>query len=407
MRFAKSQASVVTKSSGCNQIKRKKMIILEKPYVSTPLVAYLEEKQIPVLHNEMAAQLTVEGHRLNLLDDKQFVEKYNQTHQLYAVSENALVWLYAQLPESELVKKVKILKDKAEFRRICQQIYPDFYYKEVEMKALRSLNPDELPLPLVLKPAVGFLSVGVYIVRSKEEWQAALDDIDQNFAKQCAVFPDTVVRSEMFVLEQFIEGEEYAVDAYYDAEGKPNIINIFHHIFKSETDVSDRLYCMSKQIFEANYPAFNQFCIDLNGVLGLKNFPMHVEFRVDKHTCRAIPIEVNPLRFAGMCLNDLTRHTCHLLPVQAYFEGTHPDYATMWNGIENDVFSFIVLDKPYDTNRALDFERIKRHFHGVLETRDIMNPAMSIWGFLFMQTTPEHKEELHEILHSTLEEFMV
>ena len=182
------------------------MIILEKPYVSAPLVAYLEEKQIPVLHNDMAAQLTAEGHRLNLLDDKQFVEKYQQSQQLYAVSENALVWLYAQLPESELVKKVKILKDKAAFRRICQQIYPDFYYKEVEMKALRSLNPDELPLPLVLKPSVGFLSVGVYIVRSKEEWLAALDDIDRNFAKQCAVFPETVVRSEMFVLEQFIEG---------------------------------------------------------------------------------------------------------------------------------------------------------------------------------------------------------
>ncbi len=355
------------------------MIILEKPYVSAPLVAYLEEKQIPVLHNDMAEVLKGQGHHLNLLDDKAFVEKYEQSHQLYAVSENALVWLYAQLPESELVKKVKILKDKAAFRRICQQIYPDFYYKEVEMKALRNLNPDELPLPLVLKPAVGFLSVGVYIVRNKAEWQAALDDIDQNFAKQCAVFPETVVRSEKFVLEQFIEGEEYAVDAYYDAEGKPNIINIFHHIFKN----------------------------DLNGVLGLKNFPMHVEFRVDKHTGRAIPIEVNPLRFAGMCLNDLTRHTCHLLPVQAYFEGTHPDYATMWNGIENDVFSFIVLDKPYDTNRALDFERIKRHFHGVLETRDIMNPAMSIWGFLFTQTAPEHKEELKEILFSSLEEFMV
>lgn len=383
------------------------MIILEKPYVSAPLVAYLEEKQIPVLHNDMAELLKQQGHQLNMLEDQPFVEKYQQTQKLYAVSENALVWLYAQLPDSELVKKVKILKDKAAFRRICQKIYPDFYYKEVELKALRSLDPDTLPLPLVLKPSVGFLSVGVYIVRSKEEWQMALDDIDKNFAKQCAVFPDTVVKSEMFVLEQFIEGEEYAVDAYYDADGQPNIINIFHHIFKDETDVSDRLYCMSKQIFETNYPAFNQFCIDLNGVLQLRNFPMHVEFRVDKSTGRAIPIEVNPLRFAGMCLNDLTRHTCGLLPVQAFFEGTRPDYATMWNGIEEDVFSFVVLDKPFETTRSIDFEAIKKHFHGVLETRDIKNPAMSIWGFLFTKTTPEHKDELKEILFSDLQEFMI
>ena len=382
------------------------MIILEKPYVSAPLVAYLEENKIPVLSNEMSQQLVSQGKKLNLLDDERFVEKYNECGKLYAVSENALVWLYAHLPQSELVQKIKILKDKAKFREICHQLYPDFYYKEVEMSQLREINPDELPLPVVLKPSVGFLSVGVYIVRSRDEWQAALNDIEKNFARQCAVFPETVVQSGKFVIEQFIDGEEYAVDAYYDAEAKPNIINIFHHIFKSETDVSDRLYCMSKCIFEANYPAFNQFCIDLNGVLQLKNFPMHVEFRVDRKTGRAVPIEVNPLRFAGMCLNDITRHTCRLLPVKAFFDGTHPDYATQWNGIENDVFSFIVLDKPYETTQALDFDKIKNHFHGVLETRDIQNPAMSIWGFLFMQTSPEHKDELQEILHTDLTEFI-
>ena len=382
------------------------MIILEKPYVSTPLVDYLEQSQIPVLRNEMSEQLVAQGHRLNLLDDDKFVESHKKSGKLYAVSENALVWLYAHLPESELVKKVKILKDKAVFRKICHDIYPDFYYKEVDMSALRGLNPDELPLPLVLKPSVGFLSVGVYIVRDRKEWDAALDDIDSNFARQCAVFPETVVQSGKFVLEQFIEGEEFAVDAYYDSDGKPNIINIFHHIFKSETDVSDRLYCMSKSIFEANHKAFNQFCIDLNSVLQLKDFPMHVEFRVDKNSGVAIPIEVNPLRFAGMCLNDLTRHTCHILPVKAYFEGSHPDYATMWNCIENDTFSFIVLDKPYVTTKAFDFDKIKKHFHGILETRDIQNPEMSIWGFLFMQTSPELHDELHEMLHSTLEEFM-
>lgn len=382
------------------------MIILEKPYVSTPLVEYLEKNNVPVLKNEMSEHLTKQGHRLNLLNDNEFVERYQQTGKLYAVSENALVWLYAQLPESDLVKKVKIVKDKAQFRRICQKIFSDFFYKEVKMNELRQINPDTLPMPFVLKPSVGFLSVGVYIVRNKEEWKSALDDIERNFAKQCEVFPETVVRSENFILEQFIQGEEYAVDAYYDKDGNPNIINIFHHIFKSETDVSDRLYCMSKNIFESNYEAFNQFLADLNGVLQLRNFPMHVEFRVDKNTGKAIPIEVNPLRFAGMCLNDLTRHTCNMLPVQAYFEGTHPDYATMWDGIEDDVFSFIVLDKPFETDKAIDFDKLKNHFHGVLETRDIQNPAMSIWGFLFMRTDVAHRDELHEILHSDLTEFI-
>ncbi len=382
------------------------MIILEKPYVSGPLVSYLEKSRIPVLKNEMSELLTKQGHNLNLLNDNEFVERYHQTGKLYAVSENALVWLYPHLAGSELIEKVKIVKDKGAFRHICAKIFPDFFYKEVEMNDLRSLSPDALPLPIVIKPAVGFLSVGVYIVRDRDEWHKAIDDIDKNFAKQCAVFPETVVKSGKFVLEEFIQGEEYAVDAYFDKEGNPNIINIFHHIFKSETDVSDRLYCMSKDIFEKNYGAFNRFLTDLNGVLGLRDFPMHVEFRVNKNSGKAIPIEVNPLRFAGMCLNDLTRHSCGLLPVQAYFEGIHPDYATMWNGIEDDVFSFIVLDKPYETTKAIDFEKIKKHFHGVVETRDIMNPAMSVWGFLFMKTDKAHRDELNEILNSDLTEFM-
>ena len=71
------------------------------------------------------------------------------------------------------------------------------------------------------------------------------------------------------------------------------------------------------------------------------------------------------------------------------------------------MFSFVVLDKPYETTRNIDFEAIKKHFHGVLETRDIHNPAMSIWGFLFTKTAPEYKNELQEILHTSLEEFMV
>ena len=62
------------------------MIILEKPYVSAPLVSYLEEKQIPVLHNDMAELLKDQGHRLNLLDDQAFVEQYRQQQKLYAVS---------------------------------------------------------------------------------------------------------------------------------------------------------------------------------------------------------------------------------------------------------------------------------------------------------------------------------
>ena len=85
------------------------MIILEKPYVSAPLVEYLEKSQIAVLRNEMSELLVNKGYRLNLLNDNEFVAQYKQSGKLYAVSENALVWLYPHLAGSELIEKVKIV----------------------------------------------------------------------------------------------------------------------------------------------------------------------------------------------------------------------------------------------------------------------------------------------------------
>ena len=40
-------------------------------------------------------------------------------------------------------------------------------------------------------------------------------------------------------------------------------------------------------------------------------------------------------------------------------------------------------------------------------TRDIQNPAMSIWGFLFVKTDKAHRNELQEILNSDLTEFII
>jgi len=51
-----------------------------------------------------------------------------------------------------------------------------------------------------------------------------------------------------FIIEDYLEGEEFAVDAYFNAEGKVVILNILHHKFSSSTDVSDRVYSNSQSI---------------------------------------------------------------------------------------------------------------------------------------------------------------
>ena len=44
-------------------------------------------------------------------------------------------------------------------------------------------------------------------------------------------FPESVVNVEDFIVEAYISGTEYAVDAYYNDQGKTVILNIFGFLF--------------------------------------------------------------------------------------------------------------------------------------------------------------------------------
>ncbi|MBR4584144.1 MAG: ATP-grasp domain-containing protein [Bacteroidales bacterium] len=382
------------------------MLILEKPYVSETLIRTAIEKNLPVLRNSMSEMLVARGNKLNLYDDNAFAAEYEKRHRLYSMSENGLGWIVEHLKDKELIDKIGLLKDKATFRRICSDMYPDFFFKEVEVAELIKMSTDGLKFPLVLKPSVGFLSVGVYVVRDEAEWKSAIADIEKNFAKSSAQFPEFVVGTAKFLIEEYIHGEEYAVDAYFDENGNPAILNIYHHRFASESDTSDRLYCSSKALYDTYEQTFTDFLISTNKVIGLRNFPMHIEFRYDGK--KAIPIEINPLRFAGFCLNELQTHITGIHPVVAYFENIHISKEDMWKGRETDTYSFLVLERPTQApaNAVFDSAKFKASFSDVLEIREVKEAAVGVAATAFTRTDKAHEAELDRILTLDMMEFM-
>ena len=382
------------------------MLILEKPYVSETLIRTAIEKNLPVLRNSMSEMLVACGNKLNLYDDNAFAAEYEKRHRLYSMSENGLGWIVEHLKDKELIDKIGLLKDKAIFRRICSDMYPDFFFKEVEVAELIKMSTDGLKFPLVLKPSVGFLSVGVYVVRDEAEWKSAIADIEKNFAKSSAQFPEFVVGTAKFLIEEYIHGEEYAVDAYFDENGNPAILNIYHHRFASESDTSDRLYCSSKALYDTYEQTFTDFLISTNKVIGLRNFPMHIEFRYDGK--KAIPIEINPLRFAGFCLNELQTHITGIHPVIAYFENIHISKEDMWKGRETDTYSFLVLERPTQApaNAVFDSAKFKASFSDVLEIREVKEAAVGVAATAFTRTDKAHEAELDRILTLDMMEFM-
>lgn len=375
------------------------MIILEEPYISQLLLDYLEESQIPVLSNTLSEHAYLRHNKLNVVDKKTFIALYNTATppRLYTVSEYALDWVCTVLHDEKLVEQITLLKDKVAFRKVCSCIYEDLLFNEISYTALFEFNISEVHLPVVLKPSVGFLSAGVYTITNLEDWKNALEDIQKNFLKLAGTFPDTVVGDACFILESYIHGREFAIDIYFK-EKEPIIINIFEHPFTSKEDVSDRLYITNKTLFDDYLSMFTEHIARLNKVLNLSNIPIHMEIRVENG--KIVPIEINPLRFAGLCLNEIHFYIAGQHPLSYFFSGTHPDYNAMWKGKENKTFSFSIIEKPEDSqNAALDIEKLKHEFSKILEVRLVDSPKLNIFAFVFSEIETSNKMELNNILN--------
>lgn len=111
-------------------------------------------------------------------------------------------------------------------------------------------------------------------------------------------------------------------------------------------------------------------------------------------------IEINPLRFAGFCLNELQVHISGIHPVKAFLEDIHPDYLSMWKGKEQDVFSFVVLERPDNLppDAVIDECALSCMFDDILEVRKIKDCSVGVLATLFLKTSGNRLQELDDAL---------
>ena len=276
------------------------MIVLDEPYVSEPLIAWLEESQHPVLDNAFARSIA-DGRALNLVSSDEAVRRIDAGERVYTNSENALAWIVESAHNESLSRAIGLFKDKAAMRAALAGLDPDLFFKSCSVDELFKLDFSQLPAPFVLKPSVGFCSMGVYAIQNREDWERALADIQQNASSWHDMYPESVIGAGSFILEGYLEGTEYALDAYFDETGRAHILNVLRHDFTSPEDTSDRMYVTSASIVRDTSTMFASWLDRVNALIGARNFPVHVEVRVsDGHVS---PIEFNPLRFAGLGLS--------------------------------------------------------------------------------------------------------
>jgi carbamoylphosphate synthase large subunit len=66
--------------------------------------------------------------------------------------------------ESELSGHV--LKNKVKFRELIKELFRLLF--QVSIEEIQRLSDDEIRFPFVIKPAVGFFSIGVHIVENEK-----------------------------------------------------------------------------------------------------------------------------------------------------------------------------------------------------------------------------------------------
>ena len=339
-------------------------VVLDHPYVSDVLEATLARLQVPVLL--ASADITLrDPSGLRLLDAAAFFAGVGDARRprLYANSENPLATIRAGLEadagrgsassSARLARRIGLVKDKGAVREALASLYPGFWFRRASLAGLDAVGVAELRFPLVLKPAIGFFSVGVVAVRSEAEWPAAVADVRRQFDHWRGVYPRSVLDGDCMLMEELVEGEEYAVDVYWDGEGRPVIVNLMAHLFRDADDTTDRVYWTGAELVRAQTGPLSAVLSEIGQRLGLTDFPAHVELRAAPGG-RPVPIEVNPLRFAGFGTTDLAWLAFGSDSHDAFLRECAPDWDRLLRGRQGKVYSLVLCDLPASMDRAAD-----------------------------------------------------
>ncbi len=256
--------------------------------------------------------------------------------------EASLSFILENLPQQRL-KQVNAFKNKATFRELVKELYPLFYV-ELTRETLRDFRFLEEVETVVLKPSLGTASIGIRIVRGQHEWVKAVDSVlkDIDIAKEH--MNPAMLNDSSFLVEEFLDGDEFACDGFWNANGKTVITGIYQHPFASTLDVSDTVYYTSTKVVAETIEQTMQVLEHIGNKLDMRRFPFHFEFRFSNGNL--FPIELNPLRFGQVALPDITEYAFGFNPYDLFFGDKAPDWDSLLNDANSKVYGFVLADIP-------------------------------------------------------------
>lgn len=381
------------------------MIIVDKPYVSPLLSKTIAMLNIPVL-KESEVYIPAEKH-LNIYNEEQFFKEYQENTPLLTNSESVLPTIHKNVYNPNMTKHIHNFKNKVLFRKSLNDLFPNFYYKEVKLKDLDSISMEDIPFPVIIKPIVGYSSSGVYRIKNAKEWIKTTQKIKQDIDYAQSVYSPDVIDGSKFIIEEWISGNEYAIDAYFNLNGEPVVLNIFKRMFSHEGDTSDRIYYTSKNVILEGLRPATEFLDKISKAYQIKNFPLHMEFRMDESE-ELVPIEINPLRFAGIGTTDLGYYAYGVNVYEYFFMQKRPNWEKIVQEMDDHIYSFFCAELPESKNiesvKRIDEENFKKCFLNILEYRPILSKYDKTFAVVFYES--ENIKENQQLIHLDLHQYI-
>lgn len=388
------------------------MFLIDKPYVSDFLIKTIKKNNFPIVATKVAKEIVLDN-SLNWISENDAKNNYlsNPNQPTYTNSENSISWVEEHLNTTKLPTQISVFKNKIKFRELLKETYPNYFFKGVKFEDLDKLEVAKLKFPFIIKPAVGFFSLGVHKVDEPAEWHTVLAEIKKDINHIKGFYPTEVLDANYFIIEECIEGEEYAIDCYYNEQGEAVILNMMHHIFSSGKDVSDRVYSTSKEIITSNIDIVQNLVTIIGEKANLKNFPIHIEVRIDANGI-IIPIEVNPMRFGGWCTTgDMAWYAYGINSYEHFLYGKKPNWDEIFKNKEGEKYSLILLDNtsgiPQENIKLFDYDLLLKDFEKPLLLRKVAMKEYPVFGFVFTETSEGNEEELKQILTSNLRKYII
>ncbi|MDD3236211.1 MAG: ATP-grasp domain-containing protein [Candidatus Cloacimonetes bacterium] len=309
--------------------------------------------------------------------------RFSETDKVYVPSETSLSTVMQHMDNPSCVAGINKLKDKYLCREALRSLYPDFYFAKCKLDEIS--QADILERKIVIKPLKGFFGTGVRFADSSTNLDALKAEIRKEVTENSRFFPESILTKDEYIIEEFIEGEEYAVDMFYDELGKAVITNIYHHPVSEIPDYAHLMYYSNKELFDNYLETFIRFFNEFGASLKLRNFPIHAEFKL--RGTEFVPIEFNPMRYGGFGLADLTFNSYGYQPIAAYFNNQAPNWEAIWISRQTYSYAFILAynGKGIDLNsHAPEHERFRKYLKQYAELMDYVkldfrkNPVFAI-----------------------------